>query len=446
MATNLDQNLRTTFTLGNVVSSTPILSRAWQIDAVPVQNNTTETLIIPIGTLTGFHTISCTLENDCGSATNSLDVNYTNGLLPVITNSTFDTEISPWILDMMGGVGNASVINGEAGLNITTIGTDVLKNRFYQSGFTLKPNTPYYLFVDVKSNNNAGIEVYLNDTTNYNTHIIPGGSPDPRDIPTTNSMMTTRISFTTPANVPGDMTLRFKFPTPGIYTLDNISIIEVSAPPVLDSIELTGCTASVQVGGICDLVAVCRDQYGSVLTCGTLSWMSTDTAIATVSQAGRVTGIAQGSCEIRASSGLIIGTKTVTISQVPCISTTWTCEVPASGYEVDNCGNRRANSRCNPCVPVWACRQPLDGYEINSCDGSTRLNPLCNPVPTVCTWLNSNGGIHPLPVYNISRLVRAYLGYENLGFVVMASHISGAVSYYLGYTSSGNTLTGCNMT
>ena len=80
----------------------------------------------------------------------------------------------------------------------------------------------------------------------------------------------------------------------------------------------------------------------------------------------------------------------------------------------------------------------------------TFLEPTCGnsciPQVSICTWITSNGGIHPMMINNISTLIRAYLGYENVGFVVSASYISGVISYYLNNLSSGNSLTGCNFT
>jgi len=67
---------------------------------------------------------------------------------------------------------------------------------------------------------------------------------------------------------------------------------------------------------------------------------------------------------------------TLTPSCVPA----WACELPLNGYEKDGCGNRRANSVCNPCVPNWACELPLNGYEKDGC-GNRRQNTACNPPP-----------------------------------------------------------------
>jgi hypothetical protein len=68
----------------------------------------------------------------------------------------------------------------------------------------------------------------------------------------------------------------------------------------------------------------------------------------------------------------------------------------------------------------------------------------------ICQWFQNNGGIHPLPIANISALIAAYLGYRDLGFSMTghSSYISGAIAYYLfpAVPSIGNNLTGCGFT
>ena len=67
------------------------------------------------------------------------------------------------------------------------------------------------------------------------------------------------------------------------------------------------------------------------------------------------------------------------------------------------------------------------------------------PVPSsgICDWINSKGGKSALGSFDISTLVMAYLGAENVGFQVSSAHISGAIMYYLGIQSEGDSLTGC---
>jgi len=77
------------------------------------------------------------------------------------------------------------------------------------------------------------------------------------------------------------------------------------------------------------------------------------------------------------------------------------------------------------------------------------LAPLQSTTPTpgpsggICDWINSKGGKSAIGSFDISTLVMAYLGFENVGFQVSSAHISGCIMYYLGITSEGDALTGC---
>ncbi len=150
----------------------------------------------------------------------------------------------------------------------------------------------------------------------------------------------------------------------------------------LTSIVLTGCN-QIQAGSTCQLVHSCFDQNGQAMTCSGVVFTSHSPAIASVSSSGILTAISPGNVIISVKSGVITTYKEILVTA---------------------------------------------------------------SIPTLCSWIQSNGGIHPMPANNISILIRAYLGYENLGFAVTSSHISGAISYYLGYASSGNSLTGCGLT
>jgi hypothetical protein len=61
----------------------------------------------------------------------------------------------------------------------------------------------------------------------------------------------------------------------------------------------------------------------------------------------------------------------------------------------------------------------------------------------ICNWITSIGGWNKLATYDIMMMVGAYLGQNNIGFTVTSSYIMGAVAYYLGRLSDGNSLTGC---
>jgi len=69
--------------------------------------------------------------------------------------------------------------------------------------------------------------------------------------------------------------------------------------------------------------------------------------------------------------------------------------------------------------------------------------PTPEPVGGICDWINAKGGKTALGSFDISTLIMAYLGFENVGFQVNTDHINGCIMYYLGITSEGDALTGC---
>jgi len=64
------------------------------------------------------------------------------------------------------------------------------------------------------------------------------------------------------------------------------------------------------------LTAVVKDANANVISGATVSWATSDTTIATVSDAGLVTSVANGTATITATSGSVSATAAVTVSQV----------------------------------------------------------------------------------------------------------------------------------
>ena len=88
----------------------------------------------------------------------------------------------------------------------------------------------------------------------------------------------------------------------------------VDAAPTAAAITVTPNPASVTTGQAISMSATVSDQYGQPMTGVTLSWSSTDTSVATVTQAGQVSGVAAGSCTITAATGAVIGTSSLTVT------------------------------------------------------------------------------------------------------------------------------------
>jgi hypothetical protein len=91
--------------------------------------------------------------------------------------------------------------------------------------------------------------------------------------------------------------------------------------PILSSITVDPPTPSISQGLTQQMTATATFQDGSTssLTGGTscsgstVCWSSSDTTVATITTAGLLTGVAQGTATITAASGAITGTTTATI-------------------------------------------------------------------------------------------------------------------------------------
>ena len=80
------------------------------------------------------------------------------------------------------------------------------------------------------------------------------------------------------------------------------------------SVTLTPATASVTVGSTQQLTATLKDSTGAALSGRTITWASSNSAAATVSASGLVTGIAGGTATISATSETVQGTAAVTVT------------------------------------------------------------------------------------------------------------------------------------
>jgi hypothetical protein len=91
---------------------------------------------------------------------------------------------------------------------------------------------------------------------------------------------------------------------------------QITVPPVA-SVTVAPSTATVEQGKTVQLTATTRDANGTVLTGRTVAWRSLNTAVATVSSTGLVTGVAEGSGGIEATSEGQTGTAQITVPAPP---------------------------------------------------------------------------------------------------------------------------------
>src|SRR5436190_816846 len=91
------------------------------------------------------------------------------------------------------------------------------------------------------------------------------------------------------------------------------------APVPVASVTISP-TASIRVGQTVQLTATLKDSTGSTLTGRTVTWGSGDTSVAIVSSSGLVSGAAQGSATITATSEGKTSTAAITVTTVPVAS------------------------------------------------------------------------------------------------------------------------------
>src|SRR5207253_1403744 len=114
--------------------------------------------------------------------------------------------------------------------------------------------------------------------------------------------------------------------TPGSATItatsegkSGTSSVTVTNVPVA-TVEVTPPSASVQAGQTVQLTGTPRDAGGNPLSGRTVTWSSSNTAVATVSNSGLVSGVTPGSATITATSEGKSGTSAITVTPVPVAS------------------------------------------------------------------------------------------------------------------------------
>src|SRR2546425_1148513 len=112
-------------------------------------------------------------------------------------------------------------------------------------------------------------------------------------------------------------------PTSGGYVISangsgitGTAILAVSAVSVA-SVTVSPASATVSVGSTQQLSAVVKDVNGNVLTGRTVTWGSSNSAVATVSAAGLVAGVAAGAATITATSEGQSGSGAGTVADLP---------------------------------------------------------------------------------------------------------------------------------
>lgn len=126
--------------------------------------------------------------------------------------------------------------------------------------------------------------------------------------------------------------------TPGLNTLQakvmgQSAAVALSAmatqAPALATINVTLASSTIQAGQTTQATAAGVDQYGASIATGALTWTS-NSANATVTASGLVTGVSAGSATITASASGKNGQAIVTVTAVPVVTTLSVSVAPSS--------------------------------------------------------------------------------------------------------------------
>ena len=85
-------------------------------------------------------------------------------------------------------------------------------------------------------------------------------------------------------------------------------------PPAVAQVTVEAPATTIAVGDSVQLQAVARDADGNALADRTVEWASANTAVATVSASGMVTGLSAGEAPISATVDTVSGTLAITVS------------------------------------------------------------------------------------------------------------------------------------
>ncbi len=88
-------------------------------------------------------------------------------------------------------------------------------------------------------------------------------------------------------------------------------------PEVPGSITVTPSPVTLRRGNVRQFTASPRNASGAPITGLTVSWSSSNSAVASVTQSGQVTAVAAGTATINAAVGQVVGSSQVTVTEVP---------------------------------------------------------------------------------------------------------------------------------
>jgi hypothetical protein len=177
--------------------------------------------------------------------------------------------------------------------------------------------------------------------------------------------------------------------------------LSVTLAPVATVTVSVGSSALI-VGQTTQATAVLKDAGGTVLTGRTISWASTNTAVARVSTTGLVTAVAAGSASMTATAEGQSGSATVSVSSPPppgnwpnepagfrtLSDVNWSTLTPGGGWD-NNTGTRNAAITADAAAPFSA----PSVFQITFPQG------FAGGSDPVKYWFDAPGGEQPTELY-----------------------------------------------
>jgi acid phosphatase len=100
----------------------------------------------------------------------------------------------------------------------------------------------------------------------------------------------------------------------GTMSLCNFTVSSSGTPAPVATVTVSPASASVAAGSSAQFTATLKDANGNILTGRTVTWASSNTAVATISSGGLAQGVAQGTVTITATSETRSGTASLTVT------------------------------------------------------------------------------------------------------------------------------------
>lgn len=169
-------------------------------------------------------------------------------------------------------------------------------------------------------------EIEVGQTVTYTATAYSAGYPAGRDVTaetqfdiTAGDTLGTLIGNVFTAEQEGSVAISADYQLEnGESEFDNATITISSSAPILESITVTGPDSVIEVGADTQLMSTATFSDGSSTdVTGTSTWESSDDAVATVSQNGLVTGVAEGTANITADYQGKVDSKTITVDLAP---------------------------------------------------------------------------------------------------------------------------------